>query len=301
MVVVQETTGLLLQAFAAPLHSHDMGLVARVHPELEPGDALLADRGFCSFAHLALLLTRGLHAIFRAHQKQIIDFKPGRPHAPVTHKKAPKGMPRSRWLYALGVLDQVVEYFKPETRPDWMSDQEYARLPQSILVRELRYRITDPGFRTREVTLVTTLLDSEAYPAIELANAYRLGWQIEVNLRHLKTTRGLEVLSCKTYDGVLKELIVFSLVYNLVRVVMLEAARRQEVEPNRISFVDALRWLTTARPGDPLPALVVRPKRPNRIYSRVIKRRSKNYPWMSKTRAEFRKHILSQQLAEVAA
>jgi len=293
MVVVHATTGLLLQAFAAPLRSHDMGLVARVHPELEPGDVLLADRGFSSFAHMALLLTRGLHAIFRAHAKQIIDFTPGRPHVSPAQKKATKGKPRSRWLYALGVLDQVVEYLNPETRPDWMSDQEYVRLPESILVRELRYRIADPGFRTREVTLVTTLLDPDVYPAIELAKAYGLRWQIEVNLKHLKATMGLDVLSCKTYEGVLKELIVFSLVYNLVRVVMLEAARRQEVGPDRISFVDALRWLTTAQPGDSLPALVVRPKRSNRIYARVIKRRSKNYPWMSKTRAEFRKRVLA--------
>ncbi len=301
MIVVHAATGLLLQAFAAPLHSHDMGLVAQAHPELEPGDVLLADRGLCSFAHLALVLARRLHAIFRAHQRQIVDFTAGRAHVLPTQKKAPKGKPRSRWLYALGVLDQVVEYFKPETRPDWMSESEYAELPESILVRELRYRITDPGFRTREVTLVTTLLDAEIYPASELAKAYGLRWQIEVNLKHLKTTMGLEVLSCKTYEGVLKELIVFSLVYNLVRVVMLEAARRQGVEPDRISFVDALRWLTTARPGDPLPALVVRLKRRNRIYARVIKRRPKNYPWMSETRSNYRKRILAQQLVTDAA
>ena len=148
---------------------------------------------------------------------------------------------------------------------------------------------------------MTTLLDAEVYPASELAKAYGLRWQIEVNLKHLKTTMGLDVLSCKTYEGVLKELIVFSLVYNLVRVVMLEASRRQGVEPDRISFVDALRWLTTARPGDPLPALVVHPKRPNRIHARVIKRRPKNYPWMSQSRAEFRKRILAQQLVANAA
>jgi hypothetical protein len=298
MIVVHAATGLLLQAFAAPLHSHDMGLVAQVHPELEPGDVLLADRGFCSFAHLALLLTRGLHAIFRAHQRQIVDFTPGRPHASPTQKKAPKGKPRSRWLYALGVLDQLVEYFKPETRPEWMSELEYARLPESILVRELRYRIADPGFRTREVTLVTTLLDAEVYPASELAKGYGLRWRIEGNLRHLKTTMGLETLSCKTYEGVLKELIVFSLVYNLVRVVMLEAAQRQQVEPDRISFVDALRWLTTARPGDALPEFVICPDRRNRVYARAIKRRPKNYPWMSQGRAEFRKRILVQQLID---
>jgi hypothetical protein len=301
MVVVHVATGLLLQAFAAPLHSHDMGLVTRVHPDLEPGDVLLADRGFCSFAHLALLLTRGLHAMFRCHQRQILDFTPGRPHVEPTQKKAPKGKPRSRWLRALGVLDQVVEYFKPQTQPDWMSDQEYARLPESILVRELRYRIADTGFRTREITLVTTLLDSELYPASELAKAYGLRWQIEVNLKHLKTTMGLEVLSCKTYEGVIKELIVFCLVYNLVRVVMLEAARRQGVEPDRISFVDTLRWLTTARSGDELPRLVVNPKRPNRVDPRVIKRRPKNYPWMSQPRPVLRKRLLEQQLAAGAA
>ncbi len=123
MVVFHAATGLLLQAFAAPLHSHDMGLVRRVHPQFKRGDVVAADRGFCSFAHLALLLARGVHAIFRLHQKQIVDFTPGRAHVPPTQKRAPKGMPRSRWLYALGTLDQVVEYLKPQTRPDWMTNR----------------------------------------------------------------------------------------------------------------------------------------------------------------------------------
>jgi hypothetical protein len=301
MFVADAATGLLFKAFAAPLHSHDMGLVRRTHPELKRGDVMVADRGFSSFAHLAILLARGVHAIFRAHQKQIVDFTPGRKHVPPTQKRAPKGMPRSRWLYANATLDQVVEYFKPQTRPEWMSAREYARLPESIRVREVRYRLSAPGFRTREVTLVTTLLDAKAYPAQELARAYGIRWRVEINLRHLKTTMGFEVLSCKTVEGVLKELTVFSLVYNLVRIVMLEAARNQGVEPDRISFVDALRWLTTARVGDPLPALIVQPKRPNRIYGRVIKRRPKNYPWMSQTRAEFRKHVMEQGVVDDAA
>ena len=77
---------------------------------------------------------------------------------------APKGMPRSRWVSACGLMDQVVEYFKPAQRPKWMSEDEYRALPESIMVRELRYRITAPGFRTREVTLVTTLLDRRGVP-----------------------------------------------------------------------------------------------------------------------------------------
>ena len=242
-----------------------------------------------------------MRAIFQSHQKQIVDFTPGRKHIPPVKSEPPKGMPRSRWLYALGTFDQVVEYFKPQTRPEWMSAREYARLPESIRVREVRYRLSAPGFRTREVTLVTTLLDAEAYPAQELARAYGLRWQIEINLRHLKTTMGFEVLRCKSYEGVLKELTIFSLVYNLVRIVMMEAARNQGVEPDRIELYRCARWLTTARPGDPLPELVVLPKRPNRIYARAIKRRPKNYPWMSLPRAEFRKRILEQHLADDAA
>src|SRR5947207_1256922 len=124
---------------------------------LAAGDVLVADRGFCSFAHLAMLMSQGVHAVFRLHQKQIVDFTPGRAHARPCQKRAPKGMPRSRWIRACGLMDQVVESFKPVVRPEWMSEAEYRALPESITVRELRYRITAPGFRTREVTLVTTL------------------------------------------------------------------------------------------------------------------------------------------------
>ena len=104
-------TGLLLEVFAAPLRSHDMAGVGGILPLLKRGDVLVADRGFCSFAHLALLICKGVHAVFRLHQKQIVDFTPGRAHARPGQKRAPKGMPRSRWVSACGLMDQVVEYF----------------------------------------------------------------------------------------------------------------------------------------------------------------------------------------------
>jgi hypothetical protein len=88
--------------------------------------------------------------------------------------------------------------------------------------------------------LVTTLLDPVAYPAEALAELYLGRWQIEVNFRHLKTTMGLEVLHCKTVAGVLKEMYMVAITYNLVRLVMLEASRRQQVPLDRISFIDAL-------------------------------------------------------------
>ena len=146
-------TGLLLEVFAAPLRSHDMAGITAILPFLTAGDVLVADRGLCSFAHLALLMSQGVHAVFRLHQKQIVDFTPGRAHARPGQKRAPKGIPRSRWVRACGLRDQVVEYFKPARCPVWLGAAAYRKLPESIMVRELRYRITVPGFRTREVTL----------------------------------------------------------------------------------------------------------------------------------------------------
>jgi hypothetical protein len=295
MVRFDAFRGYLLETAALPLHSHDLAGVPALHAALEEGDVLLGDRAFASYAHLALCLGRGVHGVFRAHQKQIIDFRPYRPMA----GKGDKGKPHSRWIKRLGKHDQLVEYFKPKDsdRPAWMTAAEYARLPDSIVVREVRYTISAPGRRTRVVTLVTTLLDPERYPARELAKLYGLRWRVETNLKHLKETLGLDVLRCTTVEGVLKELTLFVLVYNLVRRVMCEAARRQDVEADRISFIDAWRWLRHARPGDALPDLIINPDRPGRFEPRVRKRRPKNFPLMQRPRDVLRKELRQKKVA----
>jgi len=291
-------TGLLLEVTAAPLRSHDLAGITDLLPWLAAGDVLVADRGFCSFAHLALLMERGVHAVFRLHQKQIADFTPGRPHAAPGRRRGVKGMPRSRWVRACGVLDQVVEYFKPEAIPAWMSRDAFGALPGSILVRETRYRIAVPGFRTREVTLVTTLLDEALYPADALAELYGTRWRVEENLKALKQTMKMDVLRCMTVDGVLKELTMYAVAYNLVRVTMGEAAVRQGVEVvDRVSFIDALRWLRDAAPGEEMPELVVNPCRPGRFEPRCKKRRPKQYDLMRLPRAELRKRLREKDLA----
>jgi Transposase DDE domain len=288
-------TGLLQKVLTAPLRTHDLAQAWQMHPELAAGDVLVADRGFCSFAHLAQLLASGFFGVFRLHQKTIVSFRKGRLHMPPRprHKmwKGVKGLPRSRWVRWLGRRDQLVEYFKPTQPPKWITAQAYAALPAAIVVRELRFAIALPGMRTKEVTLVTTLLDAERYPAAELAQLYFDRWQVEVNLRHLKQTLHLDVLRSKTVAGVHKELCMIALAYNLVRLVMVEAARRQQVQPDRVSFLDALRWLTNARPGAALPKLrVYRVRR--RAEPRVRKRRPKGYPLMKRPRAELRKALL---------
>lgn len=288
-------TGMLQKILTAPLRTHDMANVWQMHPELTSGDVLMADRGFCSFAHLALLLTSGFFGVFRLHQKTIVSFRKGRAHIPPRPRgifKGVTGLPRSRWIRWLGCHDQLVEYFKPVSRPRWLTVEAYAALPGSIVVRELRFAIAIPGMRTKEVTLVTTLLDPSRYPADELAQLYFDRWQVEVNLRHLKQTLHMDVLRCKTVDGIHKELCMIALAYNLVRLVMFEAAQRQGVAPDRISFIDALRWLTNARPGESLRKLKVHRVR-HRLEPRVRKRRPKPYPLMNRPRAELRNALLN--------
>src|SRR4051794_17061347 len=290
-------TGMLLEAVAAPLRSHQMASIDGVHTHLGRGDVLVGDRGFCSFLHLAMLAARGAHAVIRMHHRQIVDFTPHRPHVGRDAREGAKGRPRSRWLRRLGERDQVVEWSKPSRRPPWLAEDEFAALPATLALRELKYDVGRPGYRTRSVTLVTTLLDAEAYPSEALAELYGMRWRVELYLRHLKTTMGMDVLRCKTVDGVLKELTVYALVYNLVRVVMVEAARRQGREVERVSFVDALRWLAEIEGDDELPGLVVNPDRPGRVEPRVVKRRPKKYMWMTRTRAEWRKRLMAQSVA----
>src|SRR5713226_7156006 len=286
-------TGLLLRVLASPMCTHDMRHAATMHAELSEGDILIADRGFASFAHLSLLFVRKMHGVFRCHQKQIVSFRVGRKHT--RPSKPRKGLPRSRYVRRLGWQDQLVEYRKPPWKPRWMEKAAYAALPQTLLVRELRLVTPQRGYRTRVITLVTTLLDPVAYPATALAELYLSRWQIEVNFRHLKTTMGLEVLHCKTVAGVLKELYLFAITYNLVRLVMLEASRRQEVPLDRISFIDALRWLRDAQADTCLTALVINPARPDRLEPRVLKRRLKEYDLMTKPRHALRKALLCKK------
>ena len=292
LAMLHAHTGLLRDVIVSPLNTHDMAQVAKLHPRLSAGDMVVADRGFCSYAHLALLSKANLHAVLRVHQRQIVDFHP---HRPCTADVRRTGIPTSRWLRRLGHCDQLVEWRKPDACPKWMAPEDYAALPEKLVVREIKWRIRRADRRGREVVLVTTLLDGERYPAQEIAGLYELRWQVEVDLRDLKGTLGLDVLKSKKVTTIQKEALVFVLVHNLVRLVMTKAADRQRVKPHRISFVDALRWLQPAKPSVPLPKLILNPPRTNRIEPRCLKRRPKSYTFMTRPRWELRKLLKNQQ------
>lgn len=289
-------SGLLVKMLASPLRTHDQSQVAQLHPELSAGDVLVADRGFASYVHLALIFGRNLHAVLRAHQRQLVSFRRDRR---LTGRQARGTVARranSRLVRKLGRFDQLVEYAKPPQGPDWMEAGAFAALPQQIVVRELRYRTSVRGFRSRTITLVTTLVDADEYPASELAALYRRRWEIETNFAYLKTTMRMDVLRCQSVPGVLKELAMFGLVYNLVRLVMLSAAHTMEVAVERISFLDALRWLAQAGEDPLLPIVRINRLRPNRCEPRVRKRRPKDFTLMNAPRCQLSQQLLAKRL-----
>jgi hypothetical protein len=321
-------TGAVVEMLTGTVYASEMGMVGMVggvHALLGAGDLLVGDRGFCSFAHLALLCVAQVKGLFRMHQKQIVSFRPHRrakgqkcrkgrggqggrggrgrrkgnataAEAKAEKRKGEKGLPTSRFFKRLGRHDQLVWWVRPKQRPKWMTEERYDELPGAVLVREIRYRIAAKGQRTRCVTVATTLLDPLLYPKEAIAELYGVRWTAETHFAELKTTLGMRKVKCQTPDGVRKELVVFCLVYNLIHHTMCTAAALLKVDPSRISFIDTVRFLLSAAPGEPMPKLVVNPLRPGRHEPRVIKDRQDSFNVMTKPRKELRKQLKRQKV-----
>jgi hypothetical protein len=258
MGLMDAATGLFATLIGVPLFTHDMRHVLQLHPLLRAGDILLGDRAYCTYAHLALLHMQGVLGCFRLHQC----------------RKCPPG--RQQWN-------------RQKKNPAWISMEQYQLLPLDLEVRVIRYTIEQQGFRTKEVFLATTLLDEQAWPDEKLRELYCQRWHIETCFNHLKTTMKMNVLKCQSEDGVMKELAVYLLVYNLVRLAMLKAAERQQTIVQRISFVDALRYLCCRMLGlSGVEQLLINPYRPGRREPRVIRRRLKEYNLMKLPRKELK-------------
>jgi hypothetical protein len=279
-------TGALLDLAPASMRDHELALVQRLHHLLQPRDVVVADRLYCAYAYLAQLFSLQLHFVIRVPVgSRRVDFRPHRPHAKHGHWKGPQSI----WIRRLGKHDQIVDWIKPTQVPTWLPSEVWEGLPELLRVRELRYRITRRGFRTREVTLVTTLLDPGRYPKKAVAELYGLRWQVETNLRHLKTTMKMDILRCQTAEGIFRELAVFGVVYNTVRLVMIHAGEAQGVPPDRISFVDVLRWIELACPGRRLPTFVVNPARCRSPAPRQTRRRPRPLRYLTGPRTPQRK------------
>ena len=256
-------------------------LFRTLHALLQVGDVVLADRYFSGWFDLALLQERGVHAVVRKHQLRPTDFRTGR---------------------RFGRHDHLVCWSKPG-RPPWMSAEQYAALPESLTLREVRVLVQQRGFRSREVLVVTTLLDDEAYSADALGQLYRRRWQAELNLRSLKTVLQMDHLRCKTPHRVRNEFFMHLIAYNLIRRVMAAAAAQANVEPWTVSFKGTLQTLgkllplletsvSTAAWCDALLEAIaahVVGNRPDRFEPRLKKRRPKKYKLLQQPRNNYKR------------
>lgn len=276
-------SGAVLHVVLGSLHNHDLRLCRQLWDQLQTGDILLGDRAYGEYTTLAALPKRGVDVVARLHQKRKVDFRKAR---------------------RLAKNDGLFAWIKGYQQSPILTPAEWAPLPGEITVRLIRFTATRRGFRGRRVTLVTTLLDPAAYPAHELAALYARRWRLELCLRDLKTTLGMEQLRCKSPDMAEKELLACLVAHNLIRCVMAEAVAQHSVDLERISFkgtVDALRQYSAAiaqarnrklrrQLWDDLLLNLARdlvPLRPGRREPRAVKRRPKPYPLLNQPRRQF--------------
>jgi len=278
-------SGAILAVAKANKYSSERGLFRRLWDSLCPGDILLNDRGFGDYPTLASGKSRGIDTVARLHQSRKVDFR-----------KAKR----------LGPRDGLFIWNKGPRRPTYLSKNQWRRLPPTLTVRILRFAVQSPGFRPKQITLVTTLLDPQLYSAQALAELFLQRWRMELCLDDLKTTLGMEHLRTKTPEMVEKELYTFLLAHNLLRCLMAQAARRHQVDLVRISFkgsLDALLSFSSAMAQTRQPwrkrrlrdrlleilAADLLPLRPGRREPRVRKRRPKDYPLMHLPRATYKR------------
>jgi len=229
VVFMSLASGALLAVAKGNKHQSELGLFRRLWDGLCAGDLVLGDDTYSDYATLAGLRARQADGVFRRQGRRGKDFRRGQP---------------------LGRYDRRGTRHKPSPPPRTVSPRVWAQLPEAIQVRLIRFPVAVPGFRTRHIDLVTTLLDPRKYPAAELPALFRRRWRLlELCLRDLQTTLGMEQLRCKSPERVHKELLMYLIAHNLIRYVMAEAAGAYAVELERISFkgaLDTVRHYSTA-------------------------------------------------------
>jgi Transposase DDE domain len=278
-------TGVLLDYARGNKHQHELSLLRRLLDTFKSGDLALADRGFSCYTLLALLWLKEVPALFRLHHSRPGDLRRGK---------------------RLGKNDRLVVWKKPKNwERRYLPLVLWQRIAPELSVRILRYSLRRPGYRTRSLTLVTTLVDAQRYPAEELARLYAKRWQIELWFRDIKTSMGMEVLRCQSPQMIHKELEMFFIAYNLIRCLMLQASRNYTVEVQRLSFkgtVDSVRQFSVAiaqarsrkkqkelidKLFETMAADLV-PERPGRREPRAVKRRPKPCAWLTKPRHKYK-------------
>jgi Transposase DDE domain len=292
VAVISLATGVVRELALGPYKGKQTGetaLFRALWDRFRAGDIIVGDRYFASFFGIAPLLHQGVDGLFRMHQRRHYDFRRGR---------------------RLGVEDHVVRWTKPE-RPEWMEKIVYAELPEELLIRELRVKVQRPGYRVEDLVLVTTLLEAQEYSKEEVADLYLERWNIELDLRSIKSVMQMDVLRCQTAAMVEKEIWMHLLAYNLIRKLMARAAVAHEKEPRDLSFKGALQalgsfreslqWGRGQRRASLWKALLkviasyAVGNRPNRVEPRAVKRRPKPHRLLNEPRQQARERLLNKK------
>lgn len=272
------SSGALLRATHGKWKTSEARLFALLRGTLQRGDIVVADRGFWSFANLAFLPLRGTDLLVRGRYADRIDWRKGK---------------------RLGKDDRLITLKRPADKDASrvMSARLWRRLPPAITVRQLRTRLARPGFRPREVLLLSTLLDPVLWPLETLAALYARRWRVELYFDDIKTSMQASSMRPLTPSMVRRELLLHAVAYNLVRRIMLQSAWQEDAPLDQISFKGALdtvrHWqhtIAAQRAGrareDALQAMLILcaadllPLRPGRTEPRVLKRRPKPYQYL---------------------
>lgn len=276
-------SGAILAKAVGSFHHSEQRLLISLRDSLATGDILCGDRAYGSFAIAAWLRSQGVDLIAKLSSSRNVDFR-----------KASRQLGRWHGLFT---------WDKPANASPLFSAEQWAAIPEQLTVRIIRVRVTQKGFRTRELTIVTTLLNADLYPSEEVLAACLKRWRMEMCLDDLKTTLGMETLNCRSPELLEKELLVFLIAHNFLRWMMASAAHSHQAVLERLSFkgsLDAFRQWSQAmtqirgsgkrtsrtrmwrRFFSTLAASLV-PLRPGRREPRAVKKRSK-YPPLSKPR-----------------
>ena len=289
VAIISLSCGAVVEWAVGPCEGKRTGetaLLWRLAHRLRSGDVIVADRCYAGYFLLAWLMRQGVDIVVRQHQLRHTDFRRGE---------------------RLGAKDHVVLWRRPQ-RPAWMDEATYAGMPETLTLREAR---------VGGLTLVTTLLDARAVSKQELLTLYRLRWQVELDLRAIKTVMQMDILRCKSPAMVTKEIAVHLLAYNLVRAVMAQAAFLGHVLPRQLSFKAALQLIRAFEQNlrhAPHARLATRcayllagiaqlrlPQRPGRVEPRAVKRRPKPHALLTRPRHILRAQLLKQQQAHIMA
>ncbi len=275
------TTGAVLEVAIAAFSTSEWQLSRQLYATVQRDDVVVADSAYGTYVDLALVVSSGADAVFRKHHARHCDFRRGK---------------------KLGIGDHLVQWQRPLRCPHSMSKTDFEALPKNLEVREVHLFIQQPGFRPKEIILVTTLLDPKRYRKAKLAQLYQLRWQAtEVNLKHLKTTLQMEMIAAKTPEMVQKEIYMHLLAYNLLRTLMWQSVQSTQVSPLRLSLQGTRQQFNHFRPQFAMAtehqrqqcctsllnliADLLVPLRPNRVEPRVVKRRPKPFPRMQQPRS----------------